>query len=78
MKLKKTAHKVIYPNQASFILNRNIHDYTRLIRSMIYYCELHKKNGYILFFDQEKTYNKIVHNYLWNTLKKYNFLSKFI
>ena len=77
-KLGKIVHKIIYPNQAGFILNRNIHDHTRLTRSMIHYCETHQKNGYILSLDQEKAYDKIAHDYLWKTLQKYRFSLKFI
>ena len=63
-KLGKIVHKIIYPNQASFIPSRNIHDYTRLTRSIIHYCETHQKNRYILSLDQEKAYNKIAYDYL--------------
>jgi len=33
-KLGKTAHTIIHPNQAGFILGRNIHDHMRLTRSI--------------------------------------------
>ena len=45
---------------------------------MIHYCETYKKNGYILSLDQEKAYDKIAHNYLWHTLRKYRLPLKFI
>jgi len=45
---------------------------------MIHYCEIYKKNGYILSLDQEKAYDKIVHDYLWHILRKYRLLLKFI
>jgi len=77
-KLGKIAHKIIHPNQAGFIPGRNIHDHTRLTRSMIHYCETHQKNGYVLSLDQEKAYDKIVHDYLWKSLEKYGFPQKFI
>jgi len=63
-KLGKTAYKIIHPNQAGFIPGRNIHDHMRLTRSMVHYCKIYKKNGYILSLDQEKVYDKIAHNYL--------------
>jgi len=77
-KLGKIAHKIIYPNQAGFIPGRNIHDHTRLTRSMVHYCETYKKNSYILSLDQEKAYDKIVHDYLWRVLEKYGLPPKFI
>ena len=63
-KLGKTAYRIIYPNQASFILGRNIHDHMRLTRSIVHYCETYEKNSYILSLDQKKAYNKIAHDYL--------------
>jgi len=77
-KLGKIAHKIIYPNQAGFILGKNIHDHTRLTRSMVYYCKTYKKNSYILSLDQEKAYDKIAYDYLWHVLEKYGLLPKFI
>ena len=77
-KLGKIAHKIIHQNQAGFIPGRNIHNHTRLTRSMIHYCKTHQKNGYILSLDQEKAYDKIAHDYLWKSLEKYGLPQKFI
>ena len=77
-KLGKIIHKIIHPNQAGFIPGRNIHDHTRLTRSMVHYCEIHEKNGYVLSLDQEKAYDKIAHDYLWCVLEKYGLPPKFI
>jgi len=77
-KLGKTAHTIIHLNQAGFIPGRNIHNHTRLTRSMIHYCKTYEKNGYILSLDQEKAYDKIAHDYLWYILRKYGLPPKFI
>ena len=77
-KLGKIAHKIIHLNQAGFILGRNIHDHTRLTKSMVHYCEIYEKNGYVLSLDQEKAYDKIAHDYLWCVLEKYELPPKFI
>jgi len=50
-KLGKIAHKIIHLNQAGFIPGRNIHNHTRLTRSMVHYCETHEKNSYVLSLD---------------------------
>ena len=60
----KFVTRIIYPNQASFILGRNIYDHMRLTRSIVHYCETYEKNSYILSLDQKKAYNKIAHDYL--------------
>ena len=42
------------------------------------YTEISEENGTILALDQEKTYNKIRHDYLWKTLEALNLPPPFI
>lgn len=39
---------------------------------MLSYFEANRENGMIIHLDQEKAYNKIRHDYLWKTMRKYN------
>ena len=76
-KLGKLAHKIIYPNQG-FIPKRGLYNHTRMTEAMINYCETYEEDGYIMALDQEKAYDKIVHDYLWKTLEQFNFPQRFI
>lgn len=77
-RLGKIAPTLIHPDQAGFIPGRNLYNHTRLTSLMIDYCETVEINGCIIALDQEKAYDKIAHDYLWKTLKKYNFPESFI
>lgn len=57
---------------------RSIYDQTKLTELTIKHCESQKQNGIILALDQEKAYDRIDHEYLWQTLKAYNFTEKTI
>ena len=59
---------LVYPDQAGFIPNCPIFNNIRLARMIIKYVEIAEEDGAIIMLDQEKTYNKIQHNYLWETL----------
>lgn len=77
-KLTIVAIDKINKNQAGFIPNRSIYDYTKIIQMIIKYCETTKTNRCIIALDQEKAYDKIDHEYLWQILKEYGFLEIFI
>ncbi|TFY82529.1 hypothetical protein EWM64_g1481 [Hericium alpestre] len=76
--LARTVHTMVHPNQAGFIPGRSIFDQTRLAQAMINFAEAMDENGAIVALDQEKAYDKIDHEYLWKTLKKYNLPDEFI
>src|ERR1700732_1366247 len=57
---------------------RSIFDQVKLARMMVHYAEATEENGLIIALDQEKAYDKISHDYLWRTLKKYNLPNNFI
>src|ERR1700732_929651 len=57
---------------------RSIFDQVKLARMMVHYAEATEENGLIIALDQEKAYDKISHDYLWRTLKKYNLPDNFI
>ncbi|KAF5367236.1 hypothetical protein D9615_010673 [Tricholomella constricta] len=77
-RLADIAPSIIHPSQAGFIKGRQISDQTKLIRLMMHYAEETDQDGLIITLDQEKAYDKIKHDYLWKTLKKFNIPEEFI
>ena len=69
---------LIHSNQAGFISGRSIMEQTKLICMMIHYAEATEVNGLIVALDQEKAYDKIDHNYLLHTLRKFEIPKSFI
>ena len=71
MRLAKVVKDIVHPDQAGFIPGRQISDQTQLCRTMIDYAEATEENGVIIALDQEKAYDKIAHDYLWETLRAF-------
>ena len=63
---------LIHKDQAGFIPNRSILDQIKLANTIISYTEVAEEEGAIVALDQEKVYDKIRHDYLWETLKAFN------
>ena len=55
-----------------------IFNHIRLANAIINYAEIAEVDGAIVALDQEKAYNKIQHDYLWDTLKAFNLPPPFI
>jgi exonuclease III len=77
-KLTAAVAHVIHPDQAGFIPGRSIFDQVRLTSLMVDYAEAVEENGLIIALDQEKAYDKVCHDYLLQTLERYNFPQNFI
>jgi hypothetical protein len=56
----------------------SIFDQVRLTTLMGNYAEAMEENGAIIALDQEKAYDKISHDYLWQTLEAFNLPKNFI
>jgi Reverse transcriptase (RNA-dependent DNA polymerase) len=69
---------LIHKDQAGFIPGRSIFNHIRLTKVMTKYTEMTKENGAVIALDQEKAYDKIAHQYLWNALKAFNIPAHFI
>ena len=78
IKLANVAHKIIDPDQARFIENRSIFDQVKTTKLVIDYMKQTNKKGAIVALDQEKTYDKILHNYLWMVMENFRFPTHFI
>jgi len=69
---------LIHPDQTGFIPNRTIFDPIRLAQTMCAYADFIEEDGTIIALDQEKAYDKIDHQYLIQTLEKFNLPGAFI
>ena len=69
---------MLYPDQAGFMLGRNLYNHIKLAQVMLAYAEADFKDGIIMSLDQEKVYDKIDHDSLWDILRMYGFPSQFI
>jgi len=77
-RLGSVAEKLIHPDQAGFVPGRSLHDHTKLTSKIIDYCEIEEIDGIIVSLDQEKAYDKIAHDYMWQVLEKMNIPSSLI
>jgi ribonuclease HI/exonuclease III len=68
MCIAKVVCKMIDPDQAGFVPGRLIFDHVRLSKAMIQYAEAYEENGIIVALDQEKAYDRIRHDYLWQAM----------
>jgi ribonuclease HI/exonuclease III len=77
-RLTKVIHKLLHPDQVGFIPGRSIFNSIKQSELLINYAETKEENGLIVELDQEKAYDKINHNYLWEILKRFGIPEHFI
>lgn len=63
---------MVHPNQAGFIPNHSIFNHMCLAKTIINYAEAMKVNRTIVTLDHKKAYDKIRHEYLWETMAEFN------
>ena len=78
LKLADAAPSIIHPDQAGFLKNRSIFDQVKTTKMVIEYMNSSSRKGAIIALDQEKAYDKILHPYLWQVLRKFEFPEEFI
>jgi ribonuclease HI/exonuclease III len=71
MRLANVVRDLVHPDQAGFIPGRSIFDHVRLSQAMISYAEAEEVDGVIVALDQEKAYDRVRHDYMWETLETY-------
>lgn len=78
IKLAKIAPDLIHPSQAGFVPGRHIYDQIWLSKLIINLAEATDQDGVIIALDQEKAYDKIEHDYLWETLTAFGIPDEFV
>ncbi len=78
IQLMEHIHQLVHKDQASFIPWRQIFSHIHLAQSILTYAETSGTNGAIVALDQEKAYDRIYHNYLWQTLESFHIPQPFI
>ena len=69
---------LIHTDQSAFLKGRNISHNVRLIFDIIEYTEANNIPGAILLLDIEKAFDSVNHNFLFQTLKQFNFGDNFL
>lgn len=77
-RLSRVAQDIIHTDQAGFMAKRKIEDQTKLAQLTIKWCSRTETNGMIVCLDQEKAYDRILHPFLWASLKKFGIPKDFI
>jgi hypothetical protein len=72
IQLMNNIDSLVHRDQAGFIPKRSIFDQIRLAKAIINYAEATEEDGAIVALDQEKAYDKINHEYLWEVLNAFN------
>ena len=76
-RLTEVAPRLVHEDQAGFITGRHATNHTELANLVIHSCAVKGVNGAIVSLDQEKAYDRVMHDFLWKTLDKLNFPTRF-
>ena len=77
-RLQKVISNIIHSDQTAYIRNRFIGNSARCIIDVIEYCKKFNEDGILMCLDFEKAFDSLEWNFLFKTLKKFNFGDKFI
>ena len=77
-RMKSKLHLLLNPEQTCSVPERTIFQNLFLTRDIIIYCNQKHMNGYILTIDQEKAFDRVDRNFLFEVMKKMNFGSKIL
>jgi hypothetical protein len=77
-KLTEVAPHLIHKDQSGFMRGRKITNAIYLTMEVVDYSEDDIQNGIIVALDQEKAYDKTLHSYLWETLRRHGLPELFI
>lgn len=69
--------KIILSNQAYGVQGRDISDTVSNIRDVISYMNEEKKSGYVISMDFEKAFDRVEHEFLFASLKRFGFGGNF-
>lgn len=77
-RLKIGLPQIISETQSGFLKGRSIHNNIRLVLDMLEYNNFIKEESFILFLDFLKAFDKVEHQFLFQTLRFFGFGSNFI
>lgn len=77
-RLRNVMGQVIHLDQTYCVPGRSITDNVCLIRDVLSVSSLLGVNLGLISIDQEKAFDRVEHQYLWDTLEAFNFSSGFI
>ena len=77
-RLQKVLNKIISSSQAGYIKKRFIGHNIRLIEDLIDYADHLNKEASIIFLDFKRAFDSIEWNFIFETLKRFNFGNDFI
>ena len=77
-RLKQKLHVILHVDQTSGVPGRTINENLFLTRNLIAYANQKETRGYIVTLDQEKAFDRLDRDFLFQIMKKMNFGSVFI
>ena len=77
-RLKQKLHVILHVDQTSGVPGRTINENLFLTRDLIAYANQKETRGYIVTLDQEKAFDRLDRDFLFQIMKKMNFGSVFI
>ena len=77
-RLRRYLSQIIHTNQTCAVPNREITSNLYLIRDIIKYAQYKDINTFVISYDFQQAFDSIEHNYMLDTLKRFNFGDKFV
>ena len=77
-RLRRYLSQIIHTNQTCAVPNREITSNLYLIRDIIKYAQYKDINTFIISYDFQQAFDSIDHNYMLDTLKRFNFGDIFV
>ncbi len=65
--------KIIHKDQKGFVPSRRLEDAVIKATTLIEYCHLQNQPKYMLLLDQEKAFDRVSRDYMYQVLKEFNF-----
>ena len=77
-RLQRVIQKLVSSDQTGYIKGRSAANNLRLVQDVIDYCNILEEQGLILFLDFKQAFDCVNHDFLFETLKLFNFKDSFI
>ena len=71
--LKSISNEILNPFQSSGPKGRNILNNALNLKNIIHYIQQNNLNAALIYFDNEKAFDRIEHNFIREVLEKYGF-----